>query len=234
MTSCGKFIVLEGIDGSGKRTQLELLASAFAARGVASTKISFPNYGGFFGKLVAQFLNGEFGALDSVDAHFSALLYAGDRLEAKLSLDAALASGQTVIADRYIGSNLAHQGARVPREKRAEFIAWLTQLEYGIYGLPKEDLVIYLQVPVAEAHRLIAEKGARDYTKLQRDIQESNLAHLQTASEVYEELARERNWIKIACFDSATKALRPPEAIHRDVLAALEASVDVGERPRLA
>src|SRR5580704_12369198 len=185
MNARGKFIVLEGIDGSGKRTQLELLASAFGARGVVSTKFSFPNYGGFFGKLVAKFLNGEFGALDAVDPQFSALLYAGDRLEAKPSLEAALAAGQMVLADRYIGSNLAHQGARVQREKRADFIAWLAQLEYEIYKLPAEDLVIYLQVPVAEAHRLIAEKGARDYTKLQRDIQENNITHLNTASEVY-------------------------------------------------
>lgn len=233
MAARGKFIVLEGIDGSGKRTQLELLASAFAQRGVASAKISFPNYGGFFGKLVAKFLNGEFGALDAVDARFSALLYAGDRLEAKPSLEAALESGQMVLADRYIGSNLAHQGARVSREKRAEFIAWLAQLEYEIYRLPAEDLVIYLQVPVAEAHRLIAEKGARDYTKLQRDIQESNLAHLQAASEVYEELARERKWIKISCFDDVTNSLRTPEAIHGDVLAAVEASIIVARRPGL-
>lgn len=121
----------------------------------------------------------------------------------------------------------------MPREKRAEFIAWLAQLEYEIYRLPPEDLVIYLQVPVAEAHRLIAEKGARDYTKLQRDIQESNLAHLQDASEVYEELAQERKWIKISCFDDMTNGLRSPEAIHRDVLAAVEASIIVGRRPGL-
>jgi dTMP kinase len=231
MAARGKFIVLEGIDGSGKRTQLDLLASAILERGVASTKVSFPNYGGFFGKLVAKFLNGEFGALDAVDPRFSALLYAGDRLEAKPSLEAALAAGQLVLADRYIGSNLAHQGARVPREKRAEFIAWLAQLEYEIYRLPQEDLVIYLQVPVAQAHRLIAEKGVRDYTKLQRDIQESNLAHLQAASDVYEELARERKWAKISCFDDVTNTLRSPEAIHRDVLAAVEASVIVAGGP---
>jgi dTMP kinase len=232
MAARGKFIVLEGIDGSGKRTQLDLLASAFAEREVASTKVSFPNYGGFFGKLVAKFLNGEFGALDAVDPRFSALLYAGDRLEAKPSLEAALSSGQMVLADRYIGSNLAHQGARVSREKRAEFIAWLAQLEYEVYKLPAEDLVIYLQVPVAEAHRLIAEKGARDYTKLQRDIQENNITHLNTASEVYEELARERGWIKIDCFDGTTRALRSPEAIHRDVVAAVEATVFAAEESK--
>jgi dTMP kinase len=238
MPTRGKLIVIEGIDGSGKRTQLELLASAFAARGVAAAKVSFPNYGGFFGKLVGKFLNGEFGALDAVDPHFSALLYAGDRLEAKPTLEAALASGQMVIADRYIGSNLAHQGARVAREKRGEFIAWLAQLEYGIYGLPAEDLVIYLHLPVAEAHRLIAEKGARDYTKMQRDIQESNLAHLQAASEVYEELARERGWVKIECYESPhgtqTGAMRSPDAIHRDVLAAVKASILGGGRAETA
>src|SRR5579863_2980250 len=121
MSARGKFIVLEGIDGSGKGTQLDLLASEFGARGVACKKISFPNYGGFFGKLVAKFLNGGFGALDAVDPHFSALLYAGDRLEAKPGLEAVLATGEMVLADRYVGSNMAHQGARVSHEKRHEF-----------------------------------------------------------------------------------------------------------------
>ena len=128
----GKLIVLEGIDGSGKRTQLEMLARAFSNRGVPFTQVSFPRYDGFFGKLVARFLNGEFGPLDSVDAHFSALLYAGDRLEAKPGIESALTSGQAVLADRYIGSNLAHQGSRVPRDKRYEFLKWLMQLEYEI------------------------------------------------------------------------------------------------------
>jgi dTMP kinase len=223
MTPRGKFIVLEGIDGSGKRTQLDLLAPALAARGMAATQMSFPHYDGFFGKLVARYLNGEFGSLADVDPHFSALLYAGDRLEARARIESALSAGQTVLADRYIGSNLAHQGARVPRENREEFLAWLKQLEYGIYALPAEDLVIYLRVPVAEAHRLVGEKAARGYTKLQRDLQESDIAHLEAAAEVYDDLARQPNWIKIECLDAATRALRAPEAIHRDVLAAVEA-----------
>ena len=73
------------------------------------------------------------------------------------------------LADRYIASNLAHQGARVPAEERDEFIAWLKQLEYGVYGLPAEDLVLYLRVPAAEAHRLAGKRGPRDYTKLRRE-----------------------------------------------------------------
>src|SRR5690349_10639080 len=103
----GKLIVIEGIDGAGKGTQTELLARAFQQRGVPFMRFSFPRYESSFGRLIGRFLNGEFGPLPAVDAHFSALLYAGDRLETKPDLEAALKSGQTVITDRYIGSNLA-------------------------------------------------------------------------------------------------------------------------------
>ncbi len=219
----GKFIALEGVDGSGKRTQLELLAREFAKRGIIHTLVSFPRYEGFFGKMVAQFLNGEFGPLDTVDLHFSALLFAGDRLEAKEKLEEELAQGKTLLADRYIGSNLAHQGARVSPERREEFLAWLKRLEYEVYGLPAEDLVVYLRLPAAEAQRLVGLKGARDYTPLQRDILESSLAHLEAASEVYDSLAGERNWVTIECFDPARREMRAPEVIHRAVLAALDA-----------
>jgi dTMP kinase len=225
MPARGKFIVLEGIDGSGKRTQLEALTREFSRKGMVFTQVSFPNYSGFFGKLVAQFLNGEFGPLAAVDPHFSALLYAGDRLESKPAIESALASGKMVLADRYVASNLAHQGARVPREKRAEFLAWLKQLEYEVYALPAEDLVIYLRVPVADAHRLVGEKGARDYTKSRRDLQEADLAHLEAASQVYDELARQPNWITIECFDVASHSLRVPAAIHEEILATVEARI---------
>jgi dTMP kinase len=225
MPARGKFIVLEGIDGSGKRTQLDMLAQAFASREVPFAQISFPRYDGFFGKLVARYLNGEFGSLEAVDAHFSALLYAGDRLEAKPIIESSLASGKILLADRYVGSNLAHQGARISSEKRAEFLQWLEQLEYQVYALPTEDLVIYLHVPPSIAHRLVGQKTARDYTKLQRDIQESNIAHLQAASEVYDQLAHGPNWHKIECYDSAVNALRSPKKIHQEVLAEVDSRV---------
>jgi dTMP kinase len=218
MPGRGKFIVLEGIDGSGKRTQLELLAQALADRAISSERVSFPNYSGFYGKMVARFLNGEFGALEAVDPHFSAILYAGDRLESRPALEAALASGKTLLADRYIGSNLAHQGARVAPAKRGEFLAWLRELEYSIYGLPAEDLVIYLRLPVEQAHHLIAKKSKRDYTTRQRDLQEENRGHLAAAAEVYEELARQPNWAKVDCVGPTDSEMRSPQAIHQDIL----------------
>lgn len=232
MTDRGKFIVLEGIDGSGKRTQLNALALALSRRGVALSQISFPNYSGFFGKLVARFLNGEFGSLSEVDPHFSALLYAGDRLESKPAMESVLAAGKTLLADRYIASNLAHQGARIARGKREEFLSWLKQLEYGIYGLPAEDFVVYLCVPVAEAHRLVGQKPGRDYTKLRHDLQEADTRHLEAAAEVYDELARQPNWLKIECFDSAAGAIRAPAEIHEEVLAAVDAQFAPAFRAR--
>ncbi|PYU36360.1 MAG: thymidylate kinase [Acidobacteria bacterium] len=225
MTHRGKFIAIEGIDGSGKRTQIDLLSSALEARGIDHVRYSFPRYESSFGRLVARYLNGEFGRLDTVDAHFSALLYAGDRFEAKGELAAALASGRTVLADRYVGSNLAHQTARVGPQRREEFLSWLKRLEYGIYGLPVEDLVIYLRLPAVEAHRLVGLKTSREYTSLQRDLQEADLKHLEQAALVYDRLATEPNWVTVECFDSTAGALLPPEVIHRAVMAAVEAQL---------
>jgi dTMP kinase len=228
MGARGKFIVLEGIDGSGKRTQRDLVAAELNSRGIAFVELSFPRYEGFFGKMVAQFLNGEFGALEAVDPHFSALLYAGDRLEAKRTIEGHLAAGRSVLVDRYIGSNLAI----APVKGRDEFLKWLKQLEYEVYALPVEDLVIYLRTPAAEAQRLVGKKEARGYTKLRRDILEANLKHLKTASEIYDQLAKQPNWVTIECYDAAKKKMRSPETIHKDILKAVEAYVAAALRTK--
>src|SRR6202166_3933630 len=225
MLTRGKLIAIEGIDGSGKRTQLDLLSSELDARGLATFRISFPRYESFYGKLVGRYLNGEFGALGAVDPHLSAVLYAGDRLEAKPEIEAALAAGRIVLADRYIGSNMAHQSARVPPEQREEFFGWLKRLEYGLYGLPAEDLVVYLRVPVAEAHRLVGLKSARAYTNLKRDIQEADIQHLEETAVIYDRLATEPNWVRIDCMNAVSSVLYSPEEIHLAVLQAVEARV---------
>jgi dTMP kinase len=225
MATRGKLIALEGIDGSGKRTQLDLLARELDARGLATFRISFPRYESFCGELVGRYLNGEFGPLGAVDPHLSALLYAGDRLEAKPEIEAALSFGKIVLADRYIGSNMAHQSERVPLERREEFFVWLKRLEYGLYALPVEDLVVYLRVPVAEAHRLVGLKSARAYTSLKRDIQEADIKHLEQTAIIYDRLATEANWVRIDCTSTASGALHSPEEIHRAVLTAVESRI---------
>ena len=219
----GKLIAFEGIDGSGKRTQMDLLRDQLAASGGGHSVYStgFPQYDSWFGKMVGQFLNGDFGPLDAADPHFTALLYAGDRYEAKPKLEAALNNGQIVLVDRYIGSNLAHQTARVPPEKRAEFRRWIEHLEYNIYGLPREDRIIYLRVPPREAQALVAKKSERAYTSAKQDILEASLRHLEIAASLYDDLARESPWVTIECFDAARGAMRAPKDIAREVLAAV-------------
>lgn len=218
-----RFIAIEGIDGAGKRTQLDLLAKLLARRRVAHVRFGFPDYGSFFGRMVGQFLDGEFGSLADVDPHFSAMLYAGDRYESIGKLWRALDSGKVVISDRYIGSNLGHQTAREPAPRRARFLTWLKNLEYGVFGLPKETAVVYLRVPPRAAQDHVAKKARRGYTRKSHDIQEASLRHLQEAAAVYDGLARkEKNWLRVDCFDARRGVMKKPAEIHAEVVAALE------------
>ncbi len=232
MTAPGKLIAVEGIDGSGKRTQVGLLTLTLKARGYSVLSIDFPQYDSWFGKMVGQFLNGDLGPLESVDPHFTTLLYAGDRFETKSKLEEALNTGQIVLADRYVGSNLAHQTARVPPAQRSAFLEWIEHLEYGIYGLPRESLILYLRVPPLEAQRLVARKSERSYTSSQKDLLEASLRHLEDAAEMYDSLSRSVPWATIQCFDATRGAMREPEDIAVDVLAAVEgvlSSASAGE-----
>ena len=126
--------------------------------------------------MVGKFLNGDYGSLQAVDPHFSALLYAGDRFEAKPRIETVLNEGKVVLVDRYVGSNLAHQVARASAEKRSEFLRWIEHLEYSIYGMPREDLILYLRVPPGQAQKLVGQKPERQYTRATHDILEKSLA----------------------------------------------------------
>ncbi len=139
-----------------------------------------------------NFWMADLGRWSEVDPQFTALLYAGDRFEAKEQLVEALAAGKIVLADRYVGSNLAHQAARVPAAARAEFVKWIEHLEYQIYGLPRESAVIYLRVPPLEAQKLVGRKSTRGYTAATHDLLEENLRHLEDAAAMYDELAKRR------------------------------------------
>jgi dTMP kinase len=218
MSGRGKLFAVEGIDGAGKHTQVELLVRALRGRGLDPFSVSFPRYESFFGGSITRYLSGEFGRLGQVDPHFSALLYACDRLEAKADLEAALAAGRLVISDRYVDSNLAHQGARVTLESRDEFLEWLGHLEYQVFGLPHADLVLYLRVPVEEAVRRTAARGRR----LPCDIQEADRQHLEETARVYELLAAGPGWVVVDGFDSVASQQRPVEEIHAEILAVLE------------
>jgi dTMP kinase len=221
-TTSGKLIAIEGIDGSGKRTQVELLESALTARGHETFVTGFPIYDSWFGAMVGKFLDGGFGPLEEVDPQLTALLYAGDRFEAKEQIVEALAAGKIVLADRYVGSNLAHQAARVAAPARTEFVKWIEHLEYGIYGLPRESAVIYLRVPPLESQKLVGRKSTRGYTTATHDLLEENLRHLEDAAAMYDELAKRENWMRVECFDLQEQAMRAPQEIAGEILTAVE------------
>jgi dTMP kinase len=226
MTTRGLLIAIEGIDGSGKHTQARILEHSLTSRGFAVYATGFPQYESWFGSMVGKFLNGDFGSLQAVDPRFSALLYAGDRFEAKPRLEAALNEGKIVLVDRYVSSNLAHQVARAEAAKRSEFLRWIEHLEYSIYGLPREDLILYLRVPPSQAQMLVGKKSERNYTRATHDLQEKSLRHLEDAAEMYDMLSRSRPWATIQCYDAKNNSLRLPEDIAAEVLSAVQSVLD--------
>jgi len=215
----GMLIVFEGIDGAGKHTQITRLAAALAARNVPIEVISFPAYESFFGRLIERYLSGEFGPLEQVDPHFSAMLFAGDRLKQRGRIVGSLEAGKTVLADRYVASNLAHQGSRTPPGERGVFLDWLRKLEYGAYELPVEDLVLYLRIDPSEAQERMQIRRAGGG---EGDLHESDTQHLAATAALYDELARGENWITIDCYEPATGHARTADEIHALVMAAVE------------
>ena len=135
-----------------------------------------------------------------------------------------------MLADRYVASNLAHQTARVPAEKRADFLTWIEHLEYGIYDLPREDLVLYLRVPPHEAQVLVNKKPSRSYTDSTHDILEGSMKHLEEAAGMYDSLSRQTPWATIQCYDAMRKAMRTPQEILSDILTAVNPLLADGGR----
>ncbi len=222
MSTRGLLIAIEGIDGSGKHTQARLLEHSLLCKGYTVYATAFPQYESWFGNMVGKYLNGDFGPLEAVDPHFSALLYAGDRFEAKPRLESSLNEAKIVLVDRYVASNLAHQVARASAEKRSEFLRWIEHLEYSIYGLPREDLILYLRVPPSQAQKLVAQKSERNYTRATHDLQEKSLRHLEDAAEMYDMLSRSRPWATVQCYDAKNSSIRLPEDIAAEVLSAIQ------------
>ncbi|WP_051229449.1 dTMP kinase [Paludibacterium yongneupense] len=195
-------IAIEGIDGSGKGTQAAALAEKLQNEGRQVTLIRFPQYQDtFFGREVGRYLNGDYGSLDTVPVKFSSLLYALDRYQALQGISAALARGEDVICDRYTGSNIAHQAARVPADERAALTSWIVEVEEDILHIPAPDLVVFLDMDVKKSQELVAQKEKRAYTDKSHDLHEASKDHLQIALENFRHLAAERGWARIGCLD---------------------------------
>ncbi|MDB5080838.1 MAG: Thymidylate kinase [Chloroflexi bacterium] len=220
----GKLIVLEGLDGSGKSVQFALLNEYLREVNFSFMPVDFPDYqGSFFGRLVGRYLDGEFGDVYEVNPYVSSLLYAGDRLESQPKLAGWLAEGRWILANRYVGSNMAYHSSKLAPEERPAFIEWLKRLEFEANRLPQPDLVIYLNASVETSHRMVGQKDARVYTGSSHDIHERNQHFLQVVSEQYLWLCEhEANWQRLDVCDE-TGNLRPREEIHAQILTLLAA-----------
>jgi len=194
MSTRGKFIVIEGTDGSGKTEQFSRLLLRLPA-GYPFQTVDFPRYDEPSSYFVSEYLNGHYGALEDEDIgpRRASLFYALDRFDAsEKKMKKWLAAGTTVIANRYVGSNMGHQGGKVSDgQKRKDFFKWLYDLEYGICGIPRPDLNIILHMPAEIAQELVDKKAAREYIGgKKRDLHEGNLEHLRHAEKVYLEIAK--------------------------------------------
>lgn len=198
----GLFIAIEGTDGSGKGTQFKLLADELSRRGYNVTTFDFPRYEEPSSHFVRQYLNGKYGSADQVGPYTGSLFYALDRYEAAPAIRRALSEGKIVLANRFSGSNMAHQGAKLrhPEVRRGYYI-WLDNLEFQLLKIPRPDKSIVLQVPAEIAQRLVDLKDKRAYTDKKRDLHEADLAHLKQSVDVYDEICRlfPKDFTRIDC-----------------------------------
>ncbi|MHB8650681.1 MAG: nucleoside/nucleotide kinase family protein [Gaiellaceae bacterium] len=215
-------LAIEGIDGSGKGTQAARLAATATDAGYRVASFSFPRYDANpFSRAISAYLNGDLGRSDAVHPQLAALLYACDRLHARPELVDALDACDLVVCDRYVASNIAHQGAKVGGDARAQLVEWLLEVEYGELALPRPELVVLLDAPAPLARELVARKGARSYTTLAADILEADAAHGAAAREIYLGLAQRDGW-RVVSTAAADDLVRDVDDVAAEVWAAVE------------
>lgn len=204
----GKLIVIDGSDGSGKTTQVKLLVERLKKEKFKVEMVDFPEYNNnFFGAFVGKCLSEEEYNWLHIHPKIASTIYAADRFESKTEIEKWLAQGRIVIANRYVSANQIHQGGKIKNaKKRAEFMNWLAEMEYGVFKIPKPDVVFYLHLPVKDSLRLIEERNktqTRAYLKSKKDVHEGDIDFLKNSRTSALWLAkREKNWIKIDCSDA--------------------------------
>ena len=212
------FIVLEGLDGAGKSTQIKMLREWFLARGVESEYLHFPRFDApIYGDLVARFLRGEFGSAAEVNPYLVALIYAGDRADAAKTVQGWIDEGKVVIADRYVYSNIGYQCAKIDdAEERAKLRHWIYDLEYNYNKIPRPDLSLFLDVPFAFTERKLTEQREgddRNYLKGGKDIHEASLSLQQAVRRVYLETAAEESGLQVVDCSDSEGGMATPDVI---------------------
>ena len=213
----GLFIVFEGIDSSGKKTQVKLLKKRLRKMGFNVETISFPAYETKFGKLIASYLRGEFGSLKEIPPEIAAMLFSLDRYQFKDEVFKKLQKGKIILSDRYTQSNMGFHGAKFDGRERKKFIDWIEQVESR---LSQPDLVIFLDMPVEAAQTLINNRKERKYLKgKKKDIHEIDTEFQKRVRETYLQLAKRKGWVTIKCVHriKGKWKVRSPEDIHEEI-----------------
>ena len=221
------FFVIEGLDGSGKSTQLKLLREYLQKKSIPFKYLHFPRLEeGIYGKLIARFLRGEMGANDQVDPYLVALIFAGDRTEAAVQIREWQKDGYHVIVDRYVYSNIAFQCAKLEsQEEKDELQEWILRFEFGHNKLPKPDLNLYLNVPFEFTMKQLnkdREGDDRTYLKGERDIHEENLDFQEKVRQVYLNIRKHVNDLELIDCTDKRGQMRTPEAISEQIIKHIE------------
>ena len=220
-------VVLEGLDGAGKSTQVKLLRRYLTQKYGAVEYIHFPRYDApVYGELISRFLRGDFGDNGSVHPQLVALLFAEDRHGAAPDLRAALEEDRTVLLDRYVYSNIAYQCAKLDDpDARERLRNWIFRTEYGDFALPEPDLNLFLDVPIGFVEQSLSRQRDgedRAYLEGGHDIHEASLAFQKTVREMYlAETRRDPRFRRIDCSDGDGRMLAP-EAIFARIKAAVD------------
>lgn len=211
------FIVIDGTDGSGKRTQTAMLATRLQEAGYEVEKIDFPQYGKKSAGPAEEYLNGHYGSASEVTPYQASLLYAVDRFSASFQIRKWLDEGKVVISDRYVSANMGHQAGKIEDlAERDRFLAWLEDLEYGIFKIPRPDVQIFLFLE-PEISRNLALKVAKPNMDKSKDVHENDAEHMRKASEAFRYVAEKYGRIQIVCAEQGEMKTR--EAIAEELYA---------------
>ncbi|HOD89605.1 MAG TPA: thymidylate kinase [archaeon] len=210
----GKFIVFDGIDGSGKSTQIKLLISKLKHEKYNIKFLDFPRYGKPSAVMVEEYLSGKLGSVDEVDAYQASVLYAIDRFGASKDIKKWLNDGYIIVCDRYTSSNMGHQAGKIKDIKeRDRFLEWVNDFEFNILKIPKPDVVVLFDLEPSVG-QMLAHQASK--TKIIKDIHEYNHKHLEDAAEAYIYCAKKYGWEVINCNDGFGY-IKPVDVIAKEV-----------------
>jgi dTMP kinase len=223
-------VVLEGLDGAGKSTQVKKLRTYLESLFGSLEYIHFPRYDApVYGDLISRFLRGDFGSNEQVHPQLVALLFAEDRHGAAPEMKATLNGGGHVLLDRYVYSNIAYQCAKLTEQQAAEDLReWIFNTEYGSFDLPRPDLNIFLDVPIGFVEsKLKSTRGGadREYLEGGQDIHEADIEFQKRVRAIYQRQCEiDPKFIRIDCSDENGEML-PPDAIFNKVKAVVDSAI---------